>query len=181
MAETIRSSQRRNVRIRWTWCATYLPGNAFWNSFRGASRPATWGCHESYLRQVAPARLPGAIVPHLVSRIVLVGAGGFCPFASGIAFTLSPRAWHLKRVQSSTSQEDRGIFHTKQESLSSPGHQSVAQHGDTLENRHRPSCDAQRDRIQWTVKRAPSRAYTIGCSGRSCHFEHDAVLARLER
>ena len=86
------------------------------------SARTTWGCHESYLYRVAPARLPAAIIPHLVTRVVLVGAGGFCPLAPGIAFTLSPRAWHLKRVQSSTSQEDRGIFHTKQESLSSPGH-----------------------------------------------------------
>ena len=86
------------------------------------SARTTWGCHESYLYRVAPDRLPAAIIPHLVSRVVLAGAGGFCPFSPGIAFTLSPRAWHLKQVQSKTSTRDRGIFHTKQESLSSPGH-----------------------------------------------------------
>ncbi len=86
------------------------------------SARTTWGCHESYLHRVAPARLPAAIIPHLVSRVVLAGAGGFSPFAPGIGFTLSPRAWHLKRVQSSKSMQHRGIFHTKQESLSSDGH-----------------------------------------------------------
>ena len=42
--------------------------------------PSTWGCHESYMHRVAnPVAVPPQIVPHLVSRIIYTGAGGFTP------------------------------------------------------------------------------------------------------
>ena len=83
---------------------------------------ATWGCHESYLHRAEPVRLPGQLIPHLVSRVVYAGAGGYNPMASGIEFTLSPRAFHLVTAVSGASTENRGIFHTKDESLSASGY-----------------------------------------------------------
>lgn len=78
---------------------------------------ATWGCHESYL---CSRSLPVAedLVPHLCSRIIFTGAGGFDVLDPGIEFRLSPRARLLQHVVSGASTHDRGIFHTKDESLS---------------------------------------------------------------
>jgi len=64
-----------------------------------------------------PASLQPQIVPHLVSRIIYTGAGGFNPLSSGLEFTLSPRVAHISRVVSGDSTADRGIFHTKNEPL----------------------------------------------------------------
>lgn len=58
-----------------------------------------------------------------LSRIVYTGAGGFnSRFRQGLQFTLSPRVWHLVRGVSEGSTEARGIFHTKDESLSAEGY-----------------------------------------------------------
>jgi proteasome accessory factor A len=81
----------------------------------------SWGCHESYLHRTDPSRLPDSLIPHLVSRIVYAGAGGFDPLAPGIEFSLSPRVAHLQRAISTDSTYNRGIFHTKNEPLSSRG------------------------------------------------------------
>jgi len=82
----------------------------------------TWGCHESYLYRCEPAKLPPQLIPHLVSRVIFAGAGGFHPLSPGLEFTLSPRAWLLNRVTSDESTTNRGIFHTKDESLSAAGY-----------------------------------------------------------
>lgn len=81
----------------------------------------TWGCHESYLLRLNPELLSAEIIPHLVSRIIYTGAGGFNSLSSGLEFTLSPRVPHLGAVVSGNSTYDRGIFHTKDESLSKDG------------------------------------------------------------
>jgi len=82
----------------------------------------TWGCHESYLHRTQPAQLPDQIIPHLVSRVIYAGAGGFHAGTGGLAFTLSPRVAYLVRGVSGNSTSDRGIFHTKDEPLSMPGY-----------------------------------------------------------
>lgn len=82
---------------------------------------ATWGCHESYLHSIHPRVLPSQLVPHLVTRIIYSGAGGFNPGVPGAEFTLSPRAWLLPNVTSGDSTQDRGIVHLKDESLARPG------------------------------------------------------------
>ncbi len=82
----------------------------------------TWGCHESYLHRAPPEELRRHIIPHLVSRLVYTGAGGFNSLSSGVQFTLSPRVPHLMKEVSNESTHNRGIFHTKDESLSSPGY-----------------------------------------------------------
>ncbi|MCC6772699.1 MAG: proteasome accessory factor PafA2 family protein [Gemmatimonadaceae bacterium] len=84
--------------------------------------PSTWGSHSSYLHRENPRAFPDRLIPHLVSRIVYSGAGGFIPTSSGTEFTLSPRVWMLEQVISSESTQARGIYHTKNETLSKEGY-----------------------------------------------------------
>lgn len=78
---------------------------------------AAWGMHENYMHRADPHLLPKQMIPHLVSRIVYTGAGGFLNQSSGLEFTLSPRAAHLEVATSHDSTAGRGIFHTKDEDL----------------------------------------------------------------
>lgn len=80
---------------------------------------ATWGCHESYMHRIAPGLLPRELIPHIVTRLVYGGAGGFEPDFVGLKFTLSPRAAFIERTISSDSTEGRAIYHEKNEPLSS--------------------------------------------------------------
>jgi hypothetical protein len=82
---------------------------------------STWGCHESYLHRADQRLLSKQIIPHLVTRIIYTGAGGFKSMSPGLRFTLSPRVQHLEAVRSENSTRNRGIFHTKDESLSQAG------------------------------------------------------------
>lgn len=82
---------------------------------------ATWGCHESYLLRSDPPLLAEEIIPHLVSRLIYTGAGGFDSTAPGVEFTLSPRTAHLVNTISSDSTSSRGIFHSKDEPLARAG------------------------------------------------------------
>jgi len=77
----------------------------------------TWGCHESYMYGGPHESLADDIIPHLVSRIVFTGAGGFDNQSAGIEFLVSPRVAHLTQAVSDSSTSDRGIFHTKNEPL----------------------------------------------------------------
>jgi hypothetical protein len=83
---------------------------------------STWGCHESYLHRTHPASLPEQLIPHLVTRVVYTGAGGFNPLVSWPEFCVAPRLMHIAQVISGDSTSNRGIFHTKNESLSSNGY-----------------------------------------------------------
>jgi proteasome accessory factor A len=85
----------------------------------------TWGSHESYLHRSQPPVFPDQILPHLVSRVIYTGAGGFNPLSAGIDFTLSPRAWHLQHDVSESSTGGRGVFHTKNESLAKRGYRRL--------------------------------------------------------
>jgi proteasome accessory factor A len=77
-----------------------------------------WGFHESYLlRGQRPGELRGAILPHLVSRIVYTGAGGFDGFHPGLRFLISPRAAHTVQVAAENTMRDRPIFSTRDEPL----------------------------------------------------------------
>lgn len=79
---------------------------------------AAWGSHESYLHTQSQRAFPSQIIPHLVSRIIYTGTGGFDNTCLGLKFLLSPRVVHLVQAVSPNSQAQRGIFHTKRESLS---------------------------------------------------------------
>ena len=83
---------------------------------------STWGCHESYLHRADPQAMPKQLVPHLVSRVIYAGAGGFDARSNGLEFTLSPRACHIMKTVSSESTANRGIFHTKDEPLCQGGY-----------------------------------------------------------
>jgi len=85
------------------------------------SASTTWASHESYGHRGDPSAFPAQFIPHFVSRLIYTGAGGFDNLSAGLEFLLSPRVVHLKRSQSPHSTTDRGIFHTKDESLSSAG------------------------------------------------------------
>ena len=82
----------------------------------------TWGCHESYLHRGKPAEFPGQIIPHLVSRIVFTGAGGWNSVSPDLEFLLSPRVVHLVTDVSKNSTQHRGLFHTKDEPLANDGY-----------------------------------------------------------
>lgn len=82
---------------------------------------SVWGCHESYLHHTDPRSLPAQLIPHLVSRVIYSGAGGFNNLSAGIEFTLSPRVPHLSASTSDDSTGRRGIFHTKDEPLCGGG------------------------------------------------------------
>lgn len=83
---------------------------------------ATWGSHESYLHRADAELLRRRLVPHLVSRVVYTGAGGFNSLSPGLEFLVSPRAAHLTQVVSDHSTSNRGIVHTRDESLSAAGY-----------------------------------------------------------
>ena len=86
-----------------------------------ANSDTTWGCHESYLHCGKSAEFPGQLIPHLVSRIVYTGAGGWNSVSPGLEFLLSPRVEHLVTDVSKDSTQERGLFHTKDEPLASKG------------------------------------------------------------
>jgi proteasome accessory factor A len=85
-------------------------------------RATTWGCHESHLHQAIPNHLREQLVPHLVSRMIYTGAGGFDNQSAGIRFLVSPRVAHLEQVASDGSTASRGIYHNKDESLAASGY-----------------------------------------------------------
>jgi proteasome accessory factor A len=79
----------------------------------------TWGCHESYLGTQPPAHYKNWLIPHLVTRIVYTGSGGLDALSPGIRLSLSPRVSHIDHAVSPESTNQRGIFHTRDEPLSS--------------------------------------------------------------
>jgi proteasome accessory factor A len=83
---------------------------------------ATWGCHTSFMHGGNPAEFPDQIIPHLVSRIVYSGAGGLELSDGRLRFTLSPRVRFLECEVSGCSTSQRGIFHTKDETLARDGY-----------------------------------------------------------
>ncbi|MDC1287559.1 proteasome accessory factor PafA2 family protein [Gammaproteobacteria bacterium] len=78
----------------------------------------TSGSHENYLHIAPQTRLAPQLIPHLVSRIIYSGGGGFNADASHVEFMLSPRVYFLEHLMSCESQHSRAIFTTKQEPLS---------------------------------------------------------------
>ena len=81
----------------------------------------TWGAHESYLHRSTSEALQQQLLGHLSSRVIYSGAGGLDSLSPRIEFQIEPRTPHLQHVVSGSSTNERGIFHTKNESLSSEG------------------------------------------------------------
>lgn len=84
--------------------------------------PTTWAGHESYGHLIDPETMPSQLITHLVTRQIYSGAGGFDNRVPGLVFLITPRVAHLVTEVSGESTRDRGIFHTKDESLSSSGY-----------------------------------------------------------
>ena len=82
----------------------------------------TWGCHESVLHHAPQPALAEEIIPHLISRLIYTGTGGFDNNSPGVQFMLSPRVSHLVKVTGDNSVRNRGIFHTKDEPLCKGNH-----------------------------------------------------------
>ena len=128
----VKAGDRAMVRLARELAET-APGTTV-RFFRGnvdySGSQTSWGCHESYLVP-RPASLEGPsgvieqVMAHLVTRVIFAGGGGFNPRCEGIEFTLSPRAWHLDHAVSDSSTGGRGIFHTKDESLSNGRYRRV--------------------------------------------------------
>jgi len=83
---------------------------------------SSWGCHESFGHKIDPEILPDQLIPHLATRPVFAGAGGFNPFSPGVEFVLSPRALMIEQASARDSTCGRGIFHTKNEPLAAGGY-----------------------------------------------------------
>lgn len=101
--------------------------------YSGAS--TTWASHSSFLYRCAFPDLAQQLVPHLASRIVYSGAGGWHPFKPGLEFVLSPRAFHLNKVISGERANELGLVNVRDESLSRDGNSRLhLQCGDSVES-----------------------------------------------
>lgn len=77
----------------------------------------TSGSHENYLHTAPQETFARQLIPHLVSRIIYTGGGGFNDAAPNVEFTLSPRVRFLEHEISRGAQNNRAIFTLKDDSL----------------------------------------------------------------
>lgn len=77
----------------------------------------TWGSHENYSVSSEIEDLSKTLIPHLVSRIIYTGEGGWKPGSKGLKFVLSPRAHFFVTDVDTTTTYSRPIFNTKNEPL----------------------------------------------------------------
>ncbi|ACZ22007.1 putative proteasome component/protein of unknown function, DUF275 [Sanguibacter keddieii DSM 10542] len=77
----------------------------------------SYGCHENYLvrRQGDFTRLADILVPFLITRQVLTGAGKILTTPAGATFCLSQRADHIWESVSSATTRSRPIINTRDE------------------------------------------------------------------
>ncbi len=77
----------------------------------------SYGCHENYLvrRQGDFGRLADVLVPFLITRQVLTGAGKVLPTTRGAVYCLSQRADHIWESVSSATTRSRPIINTRDE------------------------------------------------------------------
>ena len=92
-------------------------------AFRGNTSycpPATYGCHRNFQCRRRPDEYAGGLLGHLVSRILIVGSGGFDPINPGV-FTLSPRSHFLTCQTSRSSTSNRPILNLRDQPLDGTG------------------------------------------------------------
>lgn len=82
----------------------------------------SFGCHENYLirRGIDFGCMTRALVPHLVSRQVVTGAGGLRTGTRGRSFCFSARAEHLWEAVSSATTRSRPMINTRDEPHADP-------------------------------------------------------------
>jgi len=94
-----------------------LPGTVHLFKNNTDSAGNSYGCHENYLvrRQGDFTRLSEILVPFLITRQVLVGAGKVLATPRGAVFCLSQRADHIWEAVSSATTRSRPIINTRDE------------------------------------------------------------------
>ena len=101
---------------------TLSSASAATSTTRGRTVARCGDCTRATCITAEPEALPAELIPHLVSRLIYTGAGGFVNTAPGLEFVLSPRTPHLVRDVSRDSTSNRGIFHDKRAHLAGGGH-----------------------------------------------------------
>ncbi|GIG28859.1 Pup--protein ligase [Cellulomonas marina] len=94
-----------------------LPGRIHLFKNNTDSAGNSYGCHENYLvrRQGDFSRLSDVLVPFLITRQVLTGAGKVVVTPRGATFCLSQRADHIWEAVSSATTRSRPIINTRDE------------------------------------------------------------------
>jgi Pup-ligase protein len=75
-----------------------------------ADNYTAWGSHENYSHGLRGPAISSAMLPHLCSRLIFTGAGGFDP-TEPLGFALSPRVFHIRNIR--PDNHTRGIFHPR--------------------------------------------------------------------
>ena len=94
-----------------------LPGRIHLFKNNTDSAGNSYGCHENYLirRQGDFSRLSDILVPFLITRQVLTGAGKVLTTPRGAVYCLSQRADHIWEAVSSATTRSRPIINTRDE------------------------------------------------------------------
>ncbi len=94
-----------------------LPGQIHLFKNNTDSAGNSYGCHENYLvrRQGDFARLSDVLVPFLITRQILTGAGKVMATPRGAVYCLSQRADHIWEAVSSATTRSRPIINTRDE------------------------------------------------------------------
>ncbi|WP_029287489.1 Pup--protein ligase [Cellulomonas sp. HZM] len=94
-----------------------LPGRIHLFKNNTDSAGNSYGCHENYLvrRQGDFGRLSDVLVPFLITRQVLTGAGKVLTTPRGAVYCLSQRADHIWEAVSSATTRSRPIINTRDE------------------------------------------------------------------
>ena len=94
-----------------------LPGRIHLFKNNTDSAGNSYGCHENYLvrRQGDFARLSDVLVPFLITRQILTGAGKVLTTPRGARYCLSQRADHIWEAVSSATTRSRPIINTRDE------------------------------------------------------------------
>ncbi|WP_309134556.1 Pup--protein ligase [Cellulomonas sp.] len=94
-----------------------LPGRIHLFKNNTDSAGNSYGCHENYLvrRQGDFSRLSDVLVPFLITRQVLTGAGKVLVTPRGAVYCLSQRADHIWEAVSSATTRSRPIINTRDE------------------------------------------------------------------
>ncbi len=94
-----------------------LSGNLYIYKNNTDSVGNSYGCHENYLvsRSVDFYQLAEQLIPFLVTRQIMCGAGRYVRDKNGIAFHLSQRAPYIRQELSGTTTNERGIINLRDE------------------------------------------------------------------
>ncbi len=94
-----------------------IPGRVHLFKNNTDSAGNSYGCHENYLlrRQGDFTRVTEILVPHLITRQILVGAGKVLPVGKRSIYTFSQRADHIWETISSATTRSRPIINTRDE------------------------------------------------------------------